>query len=231
MLVAAKSTDVDCIDRPPSDASDYADVTDTFQHQIMPARGQRSSTSWLGPFTDGPIGVSEVRGPTMNPSCDRSNQPYPLEHAVVGWLMDLLRLSTQRQLRIARQWRLDGVADLPCRRPSRRYRESGWERGRDGLQGRATPLILYLAAEGHPTMLKAAELLGIGRANVRNRARSMPAIEWTLHQLREAIAADREAGYEPLCVAASAGTASTGAVDPLDDIADICAREHHLVPR
>ena len=43
--------------------------------------------------------------------------------------------------------------------------------------------------------------------------------------LREAIAADRAAGRRPFCVAASAGTVGTGAIDPLDEMADVCARE------
>jgi glutamate/tyrosine decarboxylase-like PLP-dependent enzyme len=43
--------------------------------------------------------------------------------------------------------------------------------------------------------------------------------------LRDAIAADRAAGLLPLAVVASAGTTNTGAVDPLDEIADLCAAE------
>jgi aromatic-L-amino-acid decarboxylase len=45
--------------------------------------------------------------------------------------------------------------------------------------------------------------------------------------LRDAVAADARAGLRPLCVVASAGTTATGAVDPLDDAADVAA-EHEL---
>jgi aromatic-L-amino-acid decarboxylase len=48
--------------------------------------------------------------------------------------------------------------------------------------------------------------------------------------LREAVAADRRAGLRPFAVVSTAGTTNTGAVDPLDAIADLCAEEglwHH----
>jgi glutamate/tyrosine decarboxylase-like PLP-dependent enzyme len=43
--------------------------------------------------------------------------------------------------------------------------------------------------------------------------------------LRDAIAADRAAGIEPRVVVATAGTTNTGAIDPLNELADLCAAE------
>jgi len=52
-----------------------------------------------------------------------------------------------------------------------------------------------------------------------------------IDRLRDLVAADRRAGLTPFAVVSSAGTTNTGAVDPLEEIADVCAAEsmwHHI---
>ena len=43
--------------------------------------------------------------------------------------------------------------------------------------------------------------------------------------LQEIVAADRAAGYNPIAVCANAGAASTGAIDPLEAMAEYCEAE------
>ncbi|WP_435822703.1 pyridoxal phosphate-dependent decarboxylase family protein [Microbispora bryophytorum] len=94
-----------------------------------------------------------------------------------------------------------------------------------GLYGRP-PLAVYLSEEGHSCLRKAVELLGLGSEHIR----TVPvddAFRMDTAALRRLVAADREAGVRPFFVAASAGTVNTGAVDPLEDVAEV-AREHGL---
>lgn len=95
---------------------------------------------------------------------------------------------------------------------------------RTGLQGRAKPLVLYTSAEAHRCIEKDAVILGLGLDNVRK----IPVDEncrMRVDLLQAAVAADRRAGREPLCVVAAGGTINTGAIDPIDAIADFCERE------
>ncbi|GDY55254.1 hypothetical protein SVIO_058770 [Streptomyces violaceusniger] len=105
------------------------------------------------------------------------------------------------------------------------FRDQGHDVRETGLYGHR-PMALYVSAEAHSCLRKAAELLGLGTRYLR----TVPvdsAFRMDTGELRRLIAADQRAGVRPFFVAASAGTVNTGAVDPLDDIAAI-ALEHRL---
>ena len=95
---------------------------------------------------------------------------------------------------------------------------------RDGVGG--SRLRLYASEEAHFSIRKAAAMLGIGTANLRS-VKTRPDLRMDLADLDRLVQEDRDAGYLPFCVVASAGTAGTGAVDPIGPIADL-ARAHNL---
>jgi len=104
-----------------------------------------------------------------------------------------------------------------------RDRHAGWDVRREGLAGRPQ-LAIYLSSETHVVSTRAADMLGLGTDAVR----TIPVGEdyrVRVDLLRAAIARDREAGVRPIAVVGSAGTVATGAVDPLDELADLCAAE------
>jgi aromatic-L-amino-acid/L-tryptophan decarboxylase len=90
--------------------------------------------------------------------------------------------------------------------------------------------VLYTSTQAHHSIRKSARLAGI----MADRVRAIPvdeAFRLRPSLLAEAIAEDRRAGLVPFVVVSSAGTTNTGAVDPLDEIADIAKAEqlwHHV---
>jgi glutamate/tyrosine decarboxylase-like PLP-dependent enzyme len=93
-----------------------------------------------------------------------------------------------------------------------------------GMQAAPQQLTVYASTEVHSCNQKAVELLGLGN----NHLRRIPVkYDYTidLNALEQAIAADREAGYRPICVIGSAGTINTGSIDDLNALADLCQRE------
>ncbi len=90
---------------------------------------------------------------------------------------------------------------------------------------RLARLTLYTSDQAHSAVTRAAWIAGVPRKQVRvlpsdEEFRLRPA------DVRAAMVADRAAGLIPLAVVASAGTTNTGAVDPLDELADLCAEEN-----
>jgi aromatic-L-amino-acid decarboxylase len=90
--------------------------------------------------------------------------------------------------------------------------------------------VLYTSDQAHHSVLKSAKLAGI----MPDRVRAMPCdrqFRLPIDALAGAIDRDRRDGLTPFAVISSAGTTNTGAVDPLDAIADLCADQrlwHHV---
>jgi aromatic-L-amino-acid/L-tryptophan decarboxylase len=90
---------------------------------------------------------------------------------------------------------------------------------------RAAPrLAVYTSAEVHTWLQKGADICGIGTDAVRVIAvDESRAID--MNALREQIAADRRDGWTPAVVVGTAGSVSTGVIDPLNELAALCAAE------
>src|SRR5262249_11708024 len=84
--------------------------------------------------------------------------------------------------------------------------------------------VLYTSDQAHHSVLKSAKLAGVMPDRVR-AIESDESYRLRLDVLRQTIAADRAAGLTPFAVVSSAGTTNTGAVDPLDAIADLSVGE------
>ncbi|MEB2312685.1 MAG: aminotransferase class V-fold PLP-dependent enzyme [Sorangiineae bacterium] len=90
--------------------------------------------------------------------------------------------------------------------------------------------VLYVSSQTHHAVIKAAKLAGIARDRVRIIDVGA-GYRMSVEALERAITLDRAAGLRPFMVFSTAGTTNTGAVDPLDRIADVAAREgiwHHV---
>jgi aromatic-L-amino-acid decarboxylase len=84
--------------------------------------------------------------------------------------------------------------------------------------------VIYASEYAHHSLLKGAVLAGFPAANFRTVATD-DKLAMDPDALRTEVAADRAAGRRPFLVIASAGTADTGAVEPLDALADVARDE------
>jgi len=84
--------------------------------------------------------------------------------------------------------------------------------------------VAYGSDQTHSAAGRALRILGFPRERLR---RIPTGADGRLppEAVALAVAKDRAAGLTPFCVIANAGTTNTGAVDPLDALADLCERE------
>ncbi|HSS17987.1 MAG TPA: pyridoxal-dependent decarboxylase [Candidatus Dormibacteraeota bacterium] len=95
-----------------------------------------------------------------------------------------------------------------------------------GLAGRADipRFRIYASDQAHNAAEKAAIALGIGEENVR-RVSSDGEFRMEISHLRKMMAVDRQSGFKPMAVIATAGTTSTASVDPVAELARLCREE------
>lgn len=106
-----------------------------------------------------------------------------------------------------------------------RDRKAGWDVRAEGVREHQE-LAVYGSEEVHSINERAMDMLGLGRQALRH----IPVDEnfrVNVGALREAIDRDLNAGVRPIAVVGSAGTVSTGAIDPLPELADV-AEQHGM---
>ncbi len=147
-----------------------------------------------------------------------------IEHTVISWLASLIGYGSSERPAHGLLTSGGSMANLTALLIAHRAKSSS-EVAWHGLWNSA-PMIVYASEQIHMSIPKAADILGLGRAQVR-LIPTDDAFRMNVEQLRRAVAEDLKDGLKPFCVVGSAGTVNTGAVDSLASIAEV-AREFDL---
>ena len=92
------------------------------------------------------------------------------------------------------------------------------ERGVSGI-----PMAVYASEEAHVVIDRAVDMLGMGSACLR-KIPVDDAGRMRIDALERALEEDARAGVRPAAIVATAGTTATGAIDPVDEVAELAAR-------
>jgi aromatic-L-amino-acid decarboxylase len=136
-----------------------------------------------------------------------------MENQLLRWVADLVGYPAESAGNIASGGSIATLAAVCAARDAH------------GLTSARVPsAVVYLTEQAHHCIDKALRIAGLAEVQVRRvpmdeRFRMRP------DALAELIRSDRSAGLEPWLVVASAGATDTGAVDPLDRVADVAERE------
>ena len=196
-----------------------------FRDDVAPNAMGVPSPRYFGQFnpTPLPIGVwADALSSMLNQNAGAwRNGPTSamIEARVMRWLCDLLNYGPKSFGTLASGGSEANLIALKCARDS-----VGAEIIDRGVRKAPGDLVIYASNQCHYSIDKSSDLLGLGREGVR-KIPTDDRFHISLEKLRDAIARDRDAGLVPCCVVGVAGTTSSGAIDPLEELAAI-AREN-----
>ena len=167
-----------------------------------------------------PIGaLGELLAAAVNPNVGAwllSPMASEIEAQTIRWIAEILGYSSD----CAGLFVSGGnMANLVCFLVARQAK-ADWDVRKTGMSG--SRLRVYCSKETHTWIQKAADISGLGTDAIRwIPTDDQFRIDVTV--LRAQIRSDIEAGDRPFLVVGTAGSVSTGAIDPLPELAAICS--------
>jgi len=216
-------------EQPPQAADTIFDLLADLESTIVPGVTQVQHPMHYGWFPSN-AALASVLGDiassglgTLGISWESCPALTELEEVMCDWMRQLTGLGAQWQGTI------HDTASTACVTAMilARERASGFSKNGAGLQGVASPLVVYSTAQAHSSIVKAVQLAGFGNDNLR----FIDEDPYTRAMLPEALSAairqDLEAGFIPAGIVCSVGTTGTTAIDPVKAIA-VIANEHKI---
>jgi aromatic-L-amino-acid decarboxylase len=215
------------LDEPlPEEGRSIEDLFQEFTDVIVPNSTQTAHPRFLPYVQPSPNGISafaDALASALNQNCNLwtlSPAANAVEQKVIRWFHELFSFPAGSGGILTSGGSMANLTALAAARDS----HLGGTAREEGLQGVTAPLVLYASDEVHNSIDKAAAILGLGLNHVRH----IPCDESfriRVDVLKETVSRDRREGFRPFCVVGSAGSVTTGAFDPLDELADFCGEE------
>jgi aromatic-L-amino-acid decarboxylase len=214
------------LDEPlPQAGTDFSTLLDTFDNAIAQFSRHNGHPRFFG-YVSSPgtpvTAVGSMLGASLNANltCWRSAPAgTELEHVTINWLKEMLGYPAEAGGLFTSGGSMANFAALAAARSAKAPANVV----RDGAAAAGQRMCIYVSREGHFSIRKAAGLLGLGEANVRD-VQTDASLRIDLADLERLVEQDLAAGHLPFCVVANAGTTGTGAFDPIGALADFARR-------
>lgn len=167
--------------------------------------------------------ITEILAAAMNPSCAGGDHAATyLEHCVLRWTMSLLGFPEEGSAGLLVSGGSAASLTALAAARQRALGRLGIDVRTTGVCSAAVKLRLYASTQAHTCVQKAVELLGLGSECIRWIGVGAD-FRISVDELRQAIDDERRTGWHPFCIVGNAGSVQTGAIDPLDQLADVAA--------
>ncbi|BDS11918.1 pyridoxal phosphate-dependent decarboxylase family protein [Aureispira anguillae] len=137
-----------------------------------------------------------------------------IENLLLRWMCDLFGFPAEAGGNLTSGGSIANLIAVTTARDHKQLKSKDFER-----------VVIYSTAQVHHCTRKAIKISGLYEAIQRNIPMDQN-FRMDAQALATTIAEDKKAGLIPFLVIASAGTTDTGAIDPLNAIADICEAQN-----
>ena len=208
----------------PQQPTALTEVHDTFMREVLPYAVGNAHPGFMGWVHGGgtPVGMlAEMLAAGLNANLGgREQMPVEVERQVLQWVRELFQFpDTASGLFVTGTSMANLIAVWVAR-----TKVLGTQVRKTGMAASPLRLSAYTSAGAHGCIAQAMDLAGVGIDALRiipmNASFAMD-----IAALQRAIAADRQAGFTPFFIAATAGSVDVGAIDDLTALADVAARE------
>lgn len=201
---------------------DLSDAHETFMQQVLPYAIGNAHPGFMGWVHGGgtPVGMlAEMLCAGLNANLGGREQiPVEVERQLVRWVRDLFSFPSEASGLFVTGTSMANLISVLVARTAvlgRSVRESGLSS--------AHRLVAYTSVSAHVSIAQAMDMAGLGTQALRKIPLDAQ-FRMDAAALECAISEDIEAGLTPFLIAATAGTVDVGAIDPLDEMADIAQR-------
>jgi glutamate/tyrosine decarboxylase-like PLP-dependent enzyme len=195
-----------------------------FEHSLF-----NGHPRFLGYITSSaaPIGaLGDMLAASVNPNLGAwvlSPIATEIERQTVSWISELIGYAPDSGGLLVSGGNMANIVGFLAARRAK----AGWDVRKAGVAAReGKPLRLYTSAETHTWVEKAADLSGLGTDSIR-WIPTDPDHRMDVAALRREIERDLRNGDRPFLVIGTAGSVSTGAIDPLEALHEV-SRAHDL---
>ena len=201
---------------PPEEAGDYGAVLARVIADVLPYASRTDHPGYFAfipSFTTWPAALAELTAAAANPYCGawmESAAATQVELEVIDWFRAWLGMPAGTAGVLVSGGSAANLTALLV--------------AREAAGGPVGRTVVYVSDQAHSSLARTARAMGLRPGQVR----VLPTDDrWRLSPgtVAAAVRADRRAGRVPFALCASAGSTNTGAVDPLGDLADVCAGE------
>ena len=208
----------------PLQGTDLGEAHKTFMQEVLPYAVGNAHPGFMGWVHGGgtPVGMlAEMLAAGLNANLGgRDQMPIEVERQILQWVRELFQFPASASgLFVSGTSMANLIAVWVAR-----TKVLGAQVRKTGMAASGLRLTAYTSAGAHGCIAQAMDLAGIGIDALRVIPMNN-AFEMDVAELQRAISKDRQAGFTPFFIAATAGSVDVGAIDDLTALAEVAARE------